>query len=615
MLIYECLLTIGAAGWLFDSPAINLLYLNNSAQLVIYNNTILNTALEDGTALMYAVSSVTLNVNKELGVKTIMDPDATLKVKDHLDLRVSMPVKIEGTVDGTGEGGNSSHTKITFEKSTWIRPQKLQFNSLHIGEEGIFTLLDPDGLLSLECEEVIIDGNITVKWLENIGWLVFNTGPKSHMYIDHLLPDGILKSDQVQIDGILEFQTPLNITGQIRDNIERFAVGGRLVLDAPSHSNNSWRGVSNVGIHSLVISGTILAGHLSITDIGHEGGMDNLEVQAGGVFKFQPASDFLCDNIDISGHMESFLPLVIDAHKREQHDTYLKVGESGRFVLDSLGQHITGPWSGNSSIKGGTFISEADSTIQLGQVLLHILYIEWGGTVHADPVTSIRVNYFLVTSSGHVEMVPATQWKGHSVTRVETFTVDGYLKHDTMANHNTRDWTGTSVLEARYVSIGGAVYAGLFAQKEEEPHRDRWLSLNVSGLLEMEPDSVFTINIGTVSGTIRTYTDMAEGRHWIGDDLTVTSSGLMDLDFKGAPKAPDLGSPQSQIEIGNKVILDGKLHAGSLYVSCNDIEIGSIGEVDVSEGGYASSYGPGKSFLSRTLLRMNDMVYHYKFKQ
>ena len=240
-------------------------------------------------------------------------------------------------------------------------------------------------------------------------------------------PASQFRCDVIEIDGVFEAYANITVTGHVRDNVQYIIIGpvGELTLDSDSQEHHNWTDVSKVGAHSVKISGQMRGGLLSITDVG-TGGWDYLHINETGRMEFHPASQFLCDAIDVDGQFESYGPVLIKAHKWNVF-LALQIGPHGGMHLDSNAYHPSGPWTNQSAIIGGHFaIKGPDSNVQLGGALVEVGTVSIGGYLTVDAVVPIKTDSLEVTGTGHVETPRPVDIRGLSAHRVGNLTIDGY---------------------------------------------------------------------------------------------------------------------------------------------------------------------------------------------
>ena len=450
--------------------------------------------------------------------------------------------------------------------------------------------------VTIECSNVTINGVFKPQGAVDVGagLPTFHVGPLGH-FVFTLNGDFIC--DNLDVSGVMTSLLPIVMRGRVRDNIHSINIGnsGYLTLDFNSQDLHNWTDVSKIGAHSISIYGAFRPGLLSITDIGVDGGWDYLFINASGSMKFDPASSFLCDVMEINGHFESHKPLVLRAHKGTVELTLL-VGGVGCIHLDSNANHPSGPWSNYSMITGGHFLTEGpESNVQLGEARIQVKTISIGGHFMVDPSTDIQADTLEVTETGRIEIPKPVVFSGVSGPRVANITLGGYVKLDTAADHFLRNWSlaGGSVFNADNIMVGPAadLYLGLLTQGI------RWESFSeeAGANMEFEPLDRFLITDSVIGGRVKSLVPIDYGRHLEGTTLTLLNTGTLDIDYRGLPNKTGSGCLPSYIEMDN-VVVSGMIQAGSLTIQTRSMEVTAGGSLDVSGGGYLGEYGPGKPF-------------------
>ena len=292
--------------------------------------------------------------------------------------------------------------------------------------------------------------------------------------------------DRIQISGNLEVENQVSIRGFSSNRTQDVNIdkGGSVKLMSRVYDVSCGKNkvFSEVQAHRLHVEGLLRAGALSIRD-----GLDTLRIEDSGDFQFYPIGNFSFDVFNVNGKMSSF------------GDVVLKGRSSNRIPHAFFGPRAV-----------------------------------------------------------------------------------GVLKKCFDRSH----------IEAVRVTVNGQLSTGPLSVS---PY---WRELLVTGTFNFLPSESFNITTTTVSGTMRTLKPFKDSLPLVGDSLNVNSGGLLSLNYQQNLDDPSSGSSPSTIRMRNTVSISGRLEAGSLNIFADDLTVSSSGLVTVDWGGFASNQGPGAGTAS-----------------
>ena len=542
--------------------------------------------LGDNSSVIHIIDNTRFVVTDFTDAKFVVESDASLVLTDNVDFTMKKDALIYGLF------GTKSTQKVFIADNLDLSPQKLEVSSFTVTETGNMTTIGSAGNLDLECDKIAFNGIVAPKTTVSFGTGIDSLAVGEFgQFIARVKNDVLV--DQVTVDGAMNVTGNWTLRGQSRDGVEELVIGstGRVVIDSNSQSLANWSGMSIIMVHSTVIDGEFLGGLLSNVQVDGTTTCDYWFVNVTGRAEFESADPFLCKNIDIDGNLLVYNSLTLKAPESSTTALTMIIGEQASVQFDSKSTHPHGPWNGESNITGVKFESKEGSTVQLGNVKVVVTDVMIDGELTCDAVDPIEVDYFAVGVNGHVETASPIVTKGLTHLRVMSFSVDGYLKLDTRADHAAREWTNSSVLNVEHVNVGPSafVYAGYLWVG------DKWDTFVVknAALMEFEPSGVFQIDESRINGTVKSYVPMTTGRHLTGVTMDIENTGTLDLDYLGPPNDTNSGSLPSYINVDG-VIVSGILQAGSIVMDAVTIFVNTSGRIDASSGGYEKDQGPGK---------------------
>ena len=315
---------------------------------------------------------------------------------------------------------------------------------------GVVNLDSPVCTL-VHMEIVKIDGHLTVRTFDiGDGVEDLNIGTSGVVYFT---PCREFKIHEIYIDGKMTSTLPVILKGTSLEKVHSFTIDshGVVKLDNDVLSSKLWSGSSQLGIHSMEVSGIFHVGRM-VNRIAENGAWDSLRILAGGEFYFEPDDDFIIDYASLNGIFRAYKPILIHTNRLEQ-DLAIYVGSAGDIRLDSL---ITSGWQGLSNITANILQTETSSYVSAGNAKFYITEkMVIGGTLHAYPSKDIFAPYFEVTSTGLVDLSRTVNIDG------QTMTVKGHM--DVSYQHqpeNGQSGCKATTITYESVSVSGTLKAG-----------------------------------------------------------------------------------------------------------------------------------------------------------
>ena len=179
---------------------------------------------------------------------------------------------------------------------------------------------------------------------------------------------GIFPVYTMQVDGLMYATNPLNITRTAYERSRSLTIGttGEIHLDMDGRSQGKWIDVSYIGAHGVDIAGKLFVGLFSNIYPTMQG-WDYLEMTNSGEFRFDPATDFICDSIKIldSAIMEVFNPVFLHGNM-DNKISHLII--RGQLLLDTS----QGSWEVWRNVSSELHVDEVvvDGTFHAGRLNL-----------------------------------------------------------------------------------------------------------------------------------------------------------------------------------------------------------------------------------------------------
>ena len=321
--------------------------------------------------------------------------------------------------------------------------------SFEVTTTGNVTLDSPNCTV-VRMETIYVDGIFSARTLD------ITNGVQSLYIDDHgqvtFKPCSEFGIHDIYVNGKMTSATPITLKGYKIEKVHNFTIDtqGVVKFDNDVLSSRSWSGSSQLGIHSMEVSGTFHAGRM-INRVAINGGWDSLSVLTGGVFYFEPDDEFIVDYVSLNGNFRTYTPIKI-LTKRSEQDLKIYVGSTGDVRFDYL---ITSGWTGLSNITAHTLQTSTGSYFSAGNTKFDLKRMIIGGTLLAYPSKDINATYFEVTGTGLVDLSRTVDIDG------QTMTVSGTL--DVSYKHQPED-TNSGSMETKitydYATLSGIFKAG-----------------------------------------------------------------------------------------------------------------------------------------------------------
>ena len=410
-----------------------------------------------------------------------------------------------------------------------------------------------------------------------MGWqrLTVNT-----LAVLSLIAVGDYPIDNVTIDGQLLVESPIVIHGRSSNlsNTLRIGNSGNVEFDIqpPSRPNTPSQDFSFVQVEDIVNNGRWTSQKLKIKP-----GWNSLLVGSKAYFRFLPVDTFSINRMTVQGEMlvegtiflrgrESLFVNAINIEAGGQvlldqsnSRPYTRVNDTSEVLADTVtvnGKLVTQKMSiGESGWKG----------VSVGQFGLFEFY----------PMGTYRID--TITVDGILTSLRGFLLKGRSKPRTD------FIRVNSKGTLTVKTRILTTIHCSRYFVSGTSRIGNLTAPP-------RWDDLTVSGGFYFSnswPLNIDVIYI-TSTGLIQTLLPVPpKGRLW-GKSLLIDNGGKLHINYQGVPIQPHFGTINSTIYMA-RVVVNGRLEAGSLYFVSDNFTIGSTGVIDVSNGGALSASGNG----------------------
>jgi hypothetical protein len=286
---------------------------------------------------------------------------------------------------------------------------------------------------------------------------------------------------EIEIFGQMDVFNPIVFRGQMIEKVETLTIGenGLLTLDFNAQSSKTWTGVSEIPLHYAYIKGELKAGRM----INHmmnetDEGWNYMYLHNGSsTFEFETDDPFLLDTADINGTFKSYKPIAIRAFT-PGNPLAIFVGWVGHVQFDSEISHPIGPFSSNSSIIGVKFTTDTSSLFQAGNTHFVLDNLEIGGTMYAQPESTVEIKKFVITSSGAVNITTPINLRGETLDNSGTLDID-YRRWP----ENTDEGNEKTNIYMEKVIISGSLQAGSLYIETGEVTISGNLDINGGGYL------------------------------------------------------------------------------------------------------------------------------------
>jgi hypothetical protein len=258
-----------------------------------------------------------------------------------------------------------------------------------------------------------------------------------------------------------------------------------------------------------------------------------------------------------------------------------------------------GGGSGSITINNNGQMRAARLAIQLDSVS-----IQQGGTLEFYSEGNARADSFYI--NGNMYIYNPCTLRGKDGGIMDSFTIgpSGLLIIDRVNNAEQStsteifNWNITDVntIASDIHTIDGILHAGLLDTTDGGVQPLGWVNLRVGGTFTFFPHSSIRIKSTTIygNGKIESLVSLTQNTPWIGQDLTITGTGTLDLNQKSIVLAgPGLGAVPSYMYIGSLLLAStgARFYASSLRILAGMVY--NRGTIDVSQGGSICNFGRG----------------------
>ena len=378
-------------------------------------------------------------------------------------------------------------------------------------------VMDGGDNLTLECKEVHINGFLSIQNPVNVesdSFIVNQPGEVIFMRF------GVLVCDKITVNGIFTSMTHIMMRGHTSDNINTISIGtsGKLTLDNTTQEDGTFSTSSAVAAHTVQIYGTFRPGQLHTVNSGTHGGWDSLKIGVHGSMKFQPEGDFVCNNIKVSGHLESYTNITVRGHNA-QLEMIVDAGASVLFNNKSDDVFIALSQIAAKIVRiDGTFLPGKLQIIPNGeQSGWDSLMIGVHGIMKFQPEGDFVCNYIKI--SGNLESYTNITVRGHNAQL--QMIVDAGAS--VLFNNKSDDvLIALSQIAARIVKVNGRFHP---RRLQIIPHGEQsgWDSLEIGAdaIMKFQPEGDFLVNSIKVNGHLETYTPIKLQGHSARLEITI----------------------------------------------------------------------------------------------
>ena len=486
---------------------------------------------------------------------------------------------------------------------------------------------------TLNADNVIIDGTFTADNL-SIGAGIESLSVKGNGVFT-FTPCGDFPIHELYVNGTMTSHIPLTLKGTNIERCHDFTIDthGTVTLDNGVQSTKVWTGTSQLGVHNVEVYGNFYAGRME-NRIASNGSWDNLYVENGAKFYFEPDGPFILDYMVVSGDFRAYGPIDIYTMRPEK-DLIIYVTLTGAVRFDAL---VSSRWTSLSSVTAKTLLTSKNSYFSAGNTQLDLQNLTIGGTckagsihIHAKTLQTLTSSYFsttdmqlddlqsltiggsffaypsrnikavafTVTRTGSANMARAVNIKGRNMNI--TGTLDLSYQQDTK---NATSGCNESRVTYDHITVGGTFKAGcihIHAKTLQtltssyfsttDMQLDDLQSLTIGGRFYAYPSR----NIKAAAFTV-TSTGLANISRTInidGQDMNI--AGKLDVAYQHNPENMTSGCNETRVTYNN-ITVSGTFRAGSIHIDSHTLTVS--GTMDVSGGGYLSDTGPGE-FIHR----------------
>ena len=410
-----------------------------------------------------------------------------------------------------------------------------------------------------------------------LGWLRLIVDP---LAVFSLIAIDEYPIDYVTVNGKFLVESPIVINGRSSPLTKSLVIGnsGNMEFDIqpPSRPNTPSHDFSQVQAEDVVDNGRWTAQKLKIKP-----GWKSLSVGSRAFFRFLPIDIFNINQITVQGQtlVEGTIFL---RGKDSTFVTSIYIEAGGEVLFDQPNSrpytrvNDTSEVLADTVTVNGNFITQRMS---IGNFGWKVVSVGQSGRFEFFPISTYRIDR--ITVDGRLTALTGFVLKGRSKRRTE------YIRVNSKGTLTVQTKVLTTIYCSRYFVSGTSNIGNLTAPP-------KWDDLTVSGKFYFASSLPLDIDVLYVTGTglVQTVEPIPpKGRIW-GKSLTIDNGGKLHINYQGTPVAPHYGTINSTVYM-TRVVVNGRLEAGSLYVVSDDLTVGSTGVIDVSNGGALGGSGPG----------------------
>ena len=328
-------------------------------------------------------------------------------------------------------------------------------NLFRINNAGTMTItanITETPTMKLSCATVTINGtfmpsaSVVASDINN-----FLVGTSGFFYF---VPGSDFLADNIDIEGYFHSNTSLNFGGINRDTLHDFEIHDNATFILDGDASFPFTDTSSIGTVAAKINGVVNFGKLKAS-YGSTTGWESLIIGSYGDVTFEPEDGNLyVDNLQVSGRMKSMLPLLIQ-DKASGRDLDFTINDGGEVYLDYNATHPCGdpdPFAGHSQIYMDSLTMNEGSTFYGGSLLWEADTATINGNFYYEAYNeSTKVNNMQV--GGILESCNPVTFTGVTLPKVNSITISGNLKLDSVANHQVGGLDNSSVTVLNVIAL------------------------------------------------------------------------------------------------------------------------------------------------------------------
>ena len=460
---------------------------------------------------------------------------------------------VTGTIEIDQYGRAMFDLPLTANSLTFVQSMPLEY-----GSHGRLSL---NGSSLVHADIVVVDGTWQPKKLKiEPGWKELTVEPGGSFHFD---PVGVYNLDKLTLDGDVKSLNAVELAGLSQERIPQCKVGSQGVFVVESAD------LTTILCQFVAISGTLRVGKLNI-----EPGWNDLTVNSGGTFQFDPVGVFNLSSFYLNGDVKSLNAVELTGLFQERI-RQCKVGSHGVFLIESATRNLTTIRCQSVTVSGSLRVGKLKIEPGWNQ-----LTVNHGGTFHFDPVGVYNLDNFYL--DGNVKALNAVELAGLSQERI----LQCEVRYHGLVLIDSGDLT---TIRCQSVLVSGTLRVGnLFIGS-------RWDFLHVNGSngkFYFETSDPLNINQTRVSGLMQTGSAVGPSAPLTGDLVTIESPGTVSIHYQAQPSVIADGAVNSTLYV-TTVQVSGLFKLGSLYLVADNLRIGSSGRINVDGGGATGGRGPG----------------------